>query len=84
MPQRVCSKTFSLGDIIWKCKTCKVGDDTCVVCQACFQEADHEGHEVSFYVSRQADGGCCDCGDESAWSPAGSPSSYTRPPTVWM
>ena len=50
-PQRVCSKTFSHGDVIWKCRTCQVGDDTCVVCQACFQDADHEGHDVSFYIS---------------------------------
>ena len=53
-PQRVCSKTFSHGDVIWKCRTCQVGDDTCVVCQACFQDADHQGHDVSFYISRQA------------------------------
>ena len=52
-PQRVCSKTFSHGDVIWKCRTCQVGDDTCVVCQACFQDADHTGHDVSFYISRQ-------------------------------
>ena len=52
-PQRVCSKTFSHGDVIWKCRTCQVGDDTCVVCQACFQDGDHEGHDVSFYISRQ-------------------------------
>ena len=70
-PQRVCTRTFSLGDVIWKCRTCQVGDETCVVCQACFQSADHKGHDVSFYVSRMPDGGCCDCGDETAWSPAG-------------
>ena len=52
-PQRVCTRTFSLGDVIWKCRTCQVGDDTCVVCQACFQDGDHEGHDVSFYISRQ-------------------------------
>ena len=70
-PQRVCTRTFSLGDVIWKCRTCQVGDETCVVCQSCFQNGDHKGHDVSFYVSRMPDGGCCDCGDESAWSPAG-------------
>jgi hypothetical protein len=70
-PQRVCVRTFTFGDVIWKCKTCQVGDDTCVVCQACFQGGDHEGHDVSFYISRQPDGGCCDCGDESAWAPSG-------------
>jgi len=39
--------------------------------QACFQEANHEGHDVSFYISRAVDGGCCDCGDESAWARSG-------------
>ena len=29
-PQRVCTRTFSLGDVIWKCRTCQVGDETCV------------------------------------------------------
>ena len=70
-PQRVCVRTFTFGDVIWKCRTCQVGDDTCVVCQACFQGGDHKGHDVSFYISRQPDGGCCDCGDESAWAPSG-------------
>lgn len=70
-PQRVCSTIFSFGDVIWKCKTCQVGDDTCVVCQACFQGGEHDGHDLSFYISRQSDGGCCDCGDESAWAPSG-------------
>eukprot|EP00967_Tisochrysis_lutea_P122375 scaffold202456_cov28-Tisochrysis_lutea.AAC.10 len=32
-PTRVCSRTFSCGDVIWKCRTCSIGDDTCVVCQ---------------------------------------------------
>ena len=52
-PQRVCTRTFSLGDVIWKCRTCQVGDETCVVCQECFQNGDHKGHDVSFYVSIQ-------------------------------
>ena len=47
-PQRVCSVTFSFGDIVWKCKTCQVGDETCVVCQACYQAGDHAGHDVAF------------------------------------
>lgn len=70
-PQRVCVTTFTQGDIIWKCKTCQVGDETCVICQACFQGGDHMGHDVSFYISRQPNGGCCDCGDESAWARSG-------------
>lgn len=33
-PSRVCSRTFSRGDVIWRCRTCAIGDDnTCVVCQ---------------------------------------------------
>eukprot|EP00962_Isochrysis_galbana_P016221 scaffold4641_cov117-Isochrysis_galbana.AAC.3 len=33
-PSCVCSRTFSRGDVIWKCRTCAIGDDnTCVVCQ---------------------------------------------------
>eukprot|EP00981_Chlorochromonas_danica_P001717 scaffold369_cov177-Ochromonas_danica.AAC.50 len=44
-------------------------DETCVLCNDCFQHSCHEGHDVYFYHS--AAGGCCDCGDAAAWSPEG-------------
>ncbi|KAG8463906.1 hypothetical protein KFE25_000074 [Diacronema lutheri] len=63
-----CSYVFKSGDIAWNCRTCQV-DSTCVQCMECFRNASHEGHEITFH--RTARGGCCDCGDEEAWSPAG-------------
>jgi hypothetical protein len=33
---------------------------------------------VSFYISRAVDGGCCDCGDESAWDRSGFCSKHGR------
>ena len=56
------------GDLVWNCKTCQI-DDTCVVCNECYRNADHEGHEVFFFYSNTE--GCCDCGDENVWSPSG-------------
>lgn len=47
-------------------RTCGL-DDTCVLCQYCFNEADHEGHQVTFTISQQDCGGVCDCGDSEAW-----------------
>jgi len=69
-PQRVCSKAFTAGDIVWNCKQCQM-DSTCVLCQDCFRESDHEGHDVYFYHVMTDSGGCCDCGDPGAWDPKG-------------
>ena len=33
------------------------------------QAGQHEGH--SYFIYRSACGGCCDCGDASAWAPSG-------------
>ncbi|CAM9927790.1 unnamed protein product, partial [Phaeothamnion confervicola] len=67
-PRRVCQYAFKLYDIVWICKSCQA-DETCVLCNECFIPALHENHEVFFYHAQA--GGCCDCGDPDAWSPAG-------------
>ena len=61
---RKCGKIFKSGEIIWHCRTCQ-SDDTCVLCQECFDGGDHTGHEVFFHRTKA--GGCCDCGDLEAW-----------------
>uniref|UniRef100_A0A7S2WKT4 E3 ubiquitin-protein ligase n=1 Tax=Mucochytrium quahogii TaxID=96639 RepID=A0A7S2WKT4_9STRA len=66
--QARCGRLFRTGDLAYNCRTCQV-DDTCVICQDCFNESEHDGHEVTFH--RTEPGGCCDCGDEEAWDPAG-------------
>ena len=43
---RKCGKIFKSGEIIWHCRTCQ-SDDTCVLCQECFDGGDHTGHEVA-------------------------------------
>lgn len=40
-----------------------------MVCNECFRNADHEGHEVFFFYSNTE--GCCDCGDENVWAASG-------------
>ena len=67
-PRQVCQYQFKRNDIVWLCRTCQ-SDETCVQCNACFNDASHEGHEVYFYHSQS--GGCCDCGDPEAWLPIG-------------
>ena len=69
-PRQVCQYQFKKNDIVWICKSCQK-DETCVLCNECYQDCEgkHEGHEVYFYHSQA--GGCCDCGDEGAWDPKG-------------
>ncbi|KAG9408155.1 E3 ubiquitin-protein ligase ubr2 [Aphanomyces cochlioides] len=70
----VCGYMFKNNDIAWNCRTCQA-DDTCVLCQTCFQNSNHEGHEVFFH--RTAPGGMCDCGDVEAWKPEGFCKDHT-------
>lgn len=65
---RPCGYVFNRGDIAWNCRTCQA-DSTCVVCDNCFRDSDHKGHEVYFH--RTTPGGCCDCGDPEAWKSEG-------------
>ena len=67
-PRQVCQYQFKRNDIVWICRTCQ-NDETCVQCNACFEGANHDGHEIFFYHSQA--GGCCDCGDPDAWQPIG-------------
>lgn len=46
-----CGKIFSPGDLVYYCQTCAV-DSTCVLCQECFTDSNHEGHEVIFHKVR--------------------------------
>ncbi|CAM9782916.1 unnamed protein product, partial [Choristocarpus tenellus] len=68
VPRRVCQYAFKKNDIVWICKACQ-SDETCVLCNECFRNSDHRGHEVYFYHAQA--GGCCDCGDPDAWDPSG-------------
>lgn len=67
-PKKVCQLSFKRNDIVWICKTCQM-DETCVLCNVCWRDSNHDGHEVYFYHAQA--GGCCDCGDADAWSPDG-------------
>ncbi|OQR90247.1 hypothetical protein THRCLA_09396 [Thraustotheca clavata] len=68
VPRRVCGYMFKQNDISWSCRDCEM-DETCVLCQTCFQNSNHEGHQVFFH--RTSPGGMCDCGDAEAWRPEG-------------
>ncbi|ETW07910.1 hypothetical protein, variant [Aphanomyces invadans] len=74
----VCGYMFKNNDIAWNCRTCQM-DDTCVLCQPCFQNSDHAGHEVFFH--RTSPGGMCDCGDVEAWKPEGFCKDHTGAPS---
>ncbi|KAF0975005.1 hypothetical protein FDP41_005758 [Naegleria fowleri] len=63
----VCGKTWTVGDLAFKCKTCQK-DPTCAICEECFKKGNHEGHE---YTMTRTSNGMCDCGDAEAWSETG-------------
>lgn len=42
-------------------------DPTCVMCQYCYDEEQHRGHQVTITISQVDSGGVCDCGDPEAW-----------------
>lgn len=76
---RPCGYVFKRGDIAWNCRTCQT-DPTCVICDACFRDSDHSGHEVYFH--RTTPGGCCDCGDAEAWKVDGCCDLHRPSPTA--
>ncbi|KAM5432720.1 E3 ubiquitin-protein ligase ubr1 [Microsporum ferrugineum] len=60
-----CGHTFKSGDAGYHCITCSI-DETCCLCNRCFNASDHTGHKYAFFVS-SGHSGCCDCGDEEAF-----------------
>ncbi|CAG7878730.1 unnamed protein product [Brassica rapa] len=68
----VCGSVWGENDIAYRCRTCE-SDSTCAICVACFENGDHSSHDYSItYTS----GGCCDCGDDTAWKQEGFCSNH--------
>lgn len=63
----VCGAVWGRTDIAYRCKTCE-HDPTCAICVPCFELGDHKGHDYSVIYTG---GGCCDCGDVTAWKREG-------------
>ncbi|OII74371.1 uncharacterized protein cubi_01215 [Cryptosporidium ubiquitum] len=63
-----CSQIWSGQHIAYRCITCGTSTSSCI-CVDCFQNGNHENHE--YYIYKSDYGGCCDCGDEQAWSKEG-------------
>lgn len=59
-----CARILSSNVAQYRCSECFY-DDTCVLCEDCFNPDDHKGHKVTKYASLGS--GMCDCGDESAF-----------------
>ncbi|XP_078428667.1 proteolysis 6 isoform X2 [Wolffia australiana] len=70
--RRVCGAVWGRGDLAYRCRTCE-HDPTCAICVPCFQNGNHEGHDYSIIYTG---GGCCDCGDVTAWKPDGFCSNH--------
>lgn len=63
----VCGAVWGKNDLAFRCKTCE-HDPTCAICVPCFQNGNHKNHDYSIIYTG---GGCCDCGDETAWKREG-------------
>lgn len=63
-----CSQIWSGQHIAYRCITCGTSTSSCI-CVDCFQNGNHQGHD--YYIYKSDYGGCCDCGDEQAWSKDG-------------
>ncbi|CAL0328232.1 unnamed protein product [Lupinus luteus] len=63
----VCGDVWGHNDIAYRCRTCE-HDGTCAICVPCFENGDHKGHD---YFVIYTGGGCCDCGDVTAWQRKG-------------
>ncbi|TYH34324.1 hypothetical protein ES332_D13G121200v1 [Gossypium tomentosum] len=63
----VCGAVWGSNDIAYRCRTCE-HDPTCAICVPCFQNGNHKDHD---YTIIYTGGGCCDCGDETAWKQEG-------------
>ncbi|XP_059667816.1 E3 ubiquitin-protein ligase PRT6 [Cornus florida] len=63
----VCGAVWGNNDIAYRCRTCE-HDPTCAICVPCFQNGNHEDHDYSIIYTG---GGCCDCGDATAWKREG-------------
>jgi hypothetical protein len=63
----VCGSVWGHNDLAYHCRTCE-NDPTCAICVPCFQNGDHKDHDYSIMYTG---GGCCDCGDATAWKREG-------------
>ncbi|XP_023771470.2 E3 ubiquitin-protein ligase PRT6 [Lactuca sativa] len=63
----VCGAVWGHNDIAYRCRTCE-HDPTCAICVPCFQNGNHKDHDYSIIYTG---GGCCDCGDVTAWKRSG-------------
>ncbi|XP_068667575.1 E3 ubiquitin-protein ligase PRT6-like [Aristolochia californica] len=63
----VCGAVWGEKDIAYRCRTCE-HDPTCAICVTCFQDGNHKEHDYSIMYTG---GGCCDCGDVTAWKREG-------------
>ncbi|KAL1195669.1 E3 ubiquitin-protein ligase PRT6 [Cardamine amara subsp. amara] len=68
----VCGSVWGHNDIAYRCRTCE-NDPTCAICVPCFQNGNHDLHDYSIIYTG---GGCCDCGDETAWKREGFCSNH--------
>ncbi|KAM2518006.1 hypothetical protein PS1_032847 [Malus domestica] len=68
----ICGAVWGHNDIAYRCRTC-ANDPTCAICFPCFQNGNHKDHDYSIIYTG---GGCCDCGDVTAWKREGFCSNH--------
>jgi hypothetical protein len=64
----ICGAIWKKGKMAYRCRDCQVTPNSCI-CVDCFIAGNHEGHD--YILHQSTGGGCCDCGDSTAWDPKG-------------
>ncbi|KAF8396787.1 hypothetical protein HHK36_018419 [Tetracentron sinense] len=68
----VCGTVWHDKELAYRCRTCE-HDPSCAICVPCFQNGNHKDHDYSIIYTV---GGCCDCGDVTAWKREGFCSNH--------
>ena len=63
----MCGAVWRPRSIAYRCLVCEVNPNS-AVCVDCFRSGEHAGHD---YRIVHTNGGCCDCGNTSAWKSSG-------------
>ncbi|KAG7714734.1 hypothetical protein KL949_004570 [Ogataea haglerorum] len=61
---RICARKIEKNQIVYNCYDCGI-DETCCLCDDCFNKEQHSDHNVGTHIS--TGDAICDCGDQDSW-----------------
>ncbi|KAH3662186.1 hypothetical protein OGAPHI_005434 [Ogataea philodendri] len=61
---RICAQKIEKDQVVYNCYDCGI-DETCCLCDDCFNKEQHSDHDVGTHISNGD--AICDCGDHESW-----------------